>query len=88
MKNSPYQYIIDLTAMYSYFKRYLPTICKFGMVCTYRWFSIFGDKAKLHNNLFNLKDFFHKNDYLTFFTDNCLMLLLDKKNISLNYSNN
>ena len=68
-------------AMYSYFERYLPTICKSGMVCTLacRWFSMFRGKTKLHNNLFFLKDFFYRNDYPTFSIDNCLMLLLDKK---------
>ena len=61
------------SCVYTHFESLLPTIYKFGMVCTlaYRCFKICSDWTKFHEELSFLTQLFLKNGYPLSFIDNC-----------------
>ena len=61
------------SCVYTHFESLLPTIYKFGMVCTLacRCFKICSDWTKFHEELSFLTQLFLKNGYPLSFIDNC-----------------
>ena len=64
---------------YTYFDSFLPSIYKFGTVCTlaYRCLQICSSWTKLHNELVCLKEIFFKNGYSEDFINKCFKKFMD-----------
>ena len=68
------------SGVYTHFGSFLPTVYKFGMVYTlvYRFFKIYSDWTKFHEEPSVLKQVFLKNGYPLSFIDNCFKTFVDK----------
>ena len=67
------------SGVYSNFESFLPSVYKFGMVCTlvYRCFRICSDCTQFHTELTFLKGIFQKNGYPGNFIDKCFKKFLN-----------